>query len=51
MLEYWICSCVPSLSRAEDDAGWGQPPCGGHILERGGANGMVDGMSLSYLLT
>ena len=30
---------------------WGQPPCGGHISARGGADGMVDGMFLSYVLT
>ena len=28
-----------------------KPPYGGHISARGGAEGMVDGMFLSYLLT
>ena len=28
-----------------------KPPYGGHISARGGADGMVDGMFLSYLLT
>ena len=44
------CTVARCSAKAHPLLGGAKPSCGGHILGRGGANGMVDGWFVSYLL-